>query len=225
MPRLACGGRGVSGGLFTGVVVMVVNGGEERRRYACSGHGRCGVVGIRVGTAGFQGRPSVMSAAESVMSAGWTPSCSHAKGDRGDPAVNPMNKPPGVMGSWSACRLGDEPRLCVPVEHRSCADFHDHVVYCSYGWGMVGAKFEMYHRCQGVSAARGWYVLRMNFSALAGSIPSSIAMQASAVPVRPTPPRHAMSTRECAALLRVSCNAWRASSLLTGRQKSGHLIQ
>lgn len=144
---------------------------------------------------------------------------------RGSPAVNPMNKPPGVLGSWSACRLDDVLRLCVPVEHCSYADFCDHAIYCSDGWGTIGAKFEMYHCCQGVSVARGWYVSRTNFSALAGSIPSSIAMQASAVPVRPTPPRHAMSTREDAALSRASSNAWRALSLLTGRQKSGHLIQ
>lgn len=89
----------------------------------------------------------------------------------------------------------------------------------------MDAKFEMYHCCQGVSAARGWYVSRMSFRVLVGSIPSSVAMQASAVPVRPTPPRHAMSTLEYAPLLRIRFSAWSALSLLTGRQNSGHLIQ
>ena len=82
-----------------------------------------------------------------------------------------------------------------------------------------------YRRCQAVSTARRLNRSRTNWTASEDGTPSSTAIQAKAVPVRPTPPLHDTSTRENKALLRASCRTDHASSLWIGSQKSGHCIQ
>ena len=87
------------------------------------------------------------------------------------------------------------------------------------------AKRLTYRRCQAVSTARRLNRSRTNWTASEDGTPSSTAIQAKAVPVRPTPPLHDTSTRENKALLRASCRTDHASSLWIGSQKSGHCIQ
>ena len=49
--------------------------------------------------------------------------------------------------------------------------------------------------CQGVSTAYGWYRVRTQATASSGATPLRTASSAMAVPVRPTPPSQAISTR------------------------------
>ena len=83
----------------------------------------------------------------------------------------------------------------------------------------------MYRRCQGVSTARRLNRSRTSWTAAEGGTPSRTAIHAKAVPVRPTPPPHATSTREDKALLCASRRTAHASSSRTGSQRSGHCIQ
>lgn len=79
-----------------------------------------------------------------------------------------------------------------------------------------------HRRCQGVSTARGWWCARTQATAGPGGNPSSTARAASTVPVRPTPPRQATSTRWPAYARRhASRIASSASAGSRGTQKSG----
>ena len=80
-------------------------------------------------------------------------------------------------------------------------------------------------RCPGVSAARRSYRCRVHRTASGPGTPSSTARHAMAVPVRPRPPRQAISTRSHSLRRHTSSRASRAARRSDGSRKSGHRSQ
>jgi hypothetical protein len=87
------------------------------------------------------------------------------------------------------------------------------------------SNFRTHRLCQGVSAARSLYRRRTHATASARGTPASTAIPARAVPVRPTPPPHAISTRSVAERSYASWSAEIASFVDAGVRKSGHRTQ